>query len=129
MFLDYRNNGDFSDDFLIIYGHRMTEHLMFGDVKLFAEKDFFDNHESGKLRAGNKLYDLQVLGFITIDVNSDIYNLREYQNSMNKQIIGYLKRLATTWRDVYSGGQLLLLSTCNENARKFRDVLLAEIVI
>ena len=128
MFLDYRNADGFTDDFSIIYGHRMTDYLMFGDVKLFVDKEYFDAHESGELRVSDELYILRVLGFITISANSAIYNLREYQNDRNAQIVEQFKKLATNWRDVYRGGKLLLLSTCNENARKYRDVLLLEVL-
>ena len=44
VFLDYQNNNDFSDDFSIVYGHRMTGHLMFGDIKLFADTNYFKKH-------------------------------------------------------------------------------------
>ena len=99
-----------------------------GDVKLFVDKEYFDAHESGELRVSDELYILRVLGFITISANSAIYNLREYQNDRNAQIVEQFKKLATNWRDVYRGGKLLLLSTCNENARKYRDVLLLEVL-
>lgn len=126
MFLDYRNAGDFSDGFSIIYGHRMTGHLMFGDVKMFADNDYFVTHPSGVFRFGRMVYDLRVTGFATIDYDSEIYNLREFKDDRLKAL-SFLREKSINWRDEYGGGKLLMLSTCNKNAKLYRDVLVVEI--
>lgn len=49
LFIDHANKSDFSDFNTIIFGHHMTGGAMFGDVDLFLEKDFFDEHKYGNL--------------------------------------------------------------------------------
>lgn len=47
LYLDSRNDGDFSDIYNIIYGHHMKGSLMFGDLDDYMKKDFFDANTTG----------------------------------------------------------------------------------
>lgn len=42
LFMDYRNKGDPLDRHSIIYGHNMKDGTMFGTLRLFKKKAFFD---------------------------------------------------------------------------------------
>jgi len=44
IFLDYRNERDFSDKSILIYGHETRTGDMFGVLKRYREQDFFDNN-------------------------------------------------------------------------------------
>lgn len=44
IFMDARNNGDFSDENTIIYGHNMKDHSMFGTLKKYRDQAFADGH-------------------------------------------------------------------------------------
>lgn len=54
LFLDSSNNPKFSDFNTLIYGHHMAHHEMFGDLDLFLDEDFWNDHEYGNL-----IYDAQ----------------------------------------------------------------------
>ena len=41
IFLDTRNSSSFSDAYSLVYGHHMDDHLMFGDLDLFKDEQFF----------------------------------------------------------------------------------------
>ena len=127
VFMDYRNASDFSDDFMIIYGHRMTGHLMFGDVKLFADASFFFFFSGGTIRAGDKLYELYILGYGVIDAWDDLYEVRSYRNGKNWEIVTRFASTALNWRGQYNGGRLVMLSTCDKDSKRYRDVLIIEI--
>lgn len=127
VFMDYRNASDFSDDFMIIYGHRMTGHLMFGDVKLFADASFFEEHSGGTIRVGDKLYELHILGYGVIDAWDDLYEVRSYRNHKNWEIVTRFASTALNWRGQYNGGRLVMLSTCDKDSKRYRDVLIIEI--
>ncbi len=43
-FLDYRCNSDTMEGHTIIYGHTMNDFSMFGKLRDWLKKDFFDNH-------------------------------------------------------------------------------------
>ena len=126
VFMDYRNASDFSDDFMIIYGHRMTGHLMFGDVKLFADASFFEEHSGGTIRVGDKLYELHILGYAVIDAWDDLYEVRSYRNDKNWEIVTRFANTALNWREKYNGGRLVMLSTCDKDSKRYRDVLIIE---
>ena len=126
VFMDYRNVSDFSDDFMIIYGHRMTGHLMFGDVKLFADASFFEEHSGGTIRAGDKLYELYILGYGVIDAWDDLYEVRSYRNDKNWEIVTRFASSALNWRGQYNGGRIVMLSTCDKDSKRYRDVLIVE---
>lgn len=127
VFMDYRNASDFSDDFMIIYGHRMTGHLMFGDVKLFADASFFEEHSGGTIRVDDKLYELHILGYAVIDAWDDLYEVRSYRNDKNWEIVTRFANTALNWRGQYNGGRLVMLSTCDKDSKRYRDVLIVEI--
>ena len=42
IFLDSRNERDFTDAYSLLYGHHMEDHKMFGDLDLYKEKKFFE---------------------------------------------------------------------------------------
>jgi len=44
IFLDYRNNNDFSDKSILIYGHATGTGDMFGVFKNYRDQDFYESH-------------------------------------------------------------------------------------
>ena len=44
IFMDARNQPDLSDDNIIIYGHNMKNGSMFGRLRQFKDKDFYEKH-------------------------------------------------------------------------------------
>ena len=71
IFLDYRNAGDFSDPYSLLYGHHMNHGYMFGQLDTFLEPDYLAAHRSGTLttRAG-QTYRLQI--FAAMDVPTEV---------------------------------------------------------
>lgn len=61
IFLDSRNEPDFSDPYNILYGHHMAKSAMFGDLDKYLEKDFFEENVSGELLLPGKKVPLQVI--------------------------------------------------------------------
>ena len=49
IFLHCANKPDFSDFNNMIYGHHMEKHKMFGDVGMFTDKTYFEEHPYGNL--------------------------------------------------------------------------------
>lgn len=67
LFLDYRNQKDFSDFNTIIFGHHMAHHEMFGDLDLFLNEDFWDKHEFGNLIFDAQNHGLQFVAMLQCD--------------------------------------------------------------
>lgn len=127
VFLDYRNAKDWSDDFAIVYGHRMDGRLMFGDVRSFEDDEFFAGHEWGSLRSDTNNWRVHVLGYAVIDAAEKLYSVKSFSRGRNQDVLRLIGQKKLQWRDGYEGGSLVLLSTCDNNSRLYRDVLLVEL--
>lgn len=46
IYIEKENSKDFTDPNTVIYGHNMRDGTMFGSLKKFTEKDFFEKHDS-----------------------------------------------------------------------------------
>ena len=88
IFLDYRDD-ILLDDFLIIYGHRMSYGKMFSDVTKYAEQGFFNDHLNGALYSKDAVFGLEAIGFAKISANEkDIYGIHRNTD----KIISILKQ-------------------------------------
>jgi len=129
VFTDFRNDG-FNNDFTIIYGHRMSEGLMFSDVTKYYDEQFFNEHLRGRLWTEKDVYDFQVIGFAVFNVGqSNIYSLDEYLGNSGGAYAELSKYMLHNSNYEYQeGDKLLLLSTCDGSGRHKRDVLLGKLV-
>lgn len=119
IFLDYRN--DFEDDFLVIYGHRMSYGGMFTNIIKFQDEEFFDEHEQAELFIGNQKMILEIVAFGVVRAdNRAIYDLGD---GAAEEVL----RNATHARK-HEEGRYILLSTCDAHQKTMRDVLLARII-
>lgn len=64
IFLDSRNNPDFTDEYSLIYGHHMERGAMFGTLDQFLDKEYFDSHKNGKLTVGDVTYTIRIFAVI-----------------------------------------------------------------
>ena len=131
IFMDYRNDKKFLDDYSILYGHNLINNTMFGGLIKFEKKDYFDKHLSGMLYTGDHTYRIEVLSFAVLDAYSDVYNIILNANSNNKIIYQEIMKYSKVKSDVSleDGDKLLLLSTCRANQEEERSVLLTKIVL
>ena len=119
IFLDYRNT--IGDDFLIIYGHRMSYGGMFTDLIKFKDRLFFDEHEIGELFVDGGKWRLEIVAFGLISANNhEIYDLRGNELREMMMHAMYVREAAD--------GRYILLSTCDSENKAMRDVLLLRIV-
>ena len=131
IFLDYRNDKNFNDNFTIIYGHNMAKGLMFSDIKKFKDKEFFDNHKTGKLYTKDKVYNLEIYSFNIIEANKNIaYKLQKYKNDANTEVVSSLLSEAINRRDIIISNEdkYLVLSTCYGLNTYDRSVILTKMV-
>lgn len=129
VFVDYRN-AQFEDDFTIVYGHRMSAGKMFSDVGRFKEEEFFETHKTGRLYTKKGIFKLSIRAFAVLSVGSTkIYAHEGNKNGANEAVAQEILAAAGQVRaSVDEDQKLLLLSTCDNDSRHYRDVLLAEMV-
>ena len=73
IFMAYQNAKDFSDPYILLYGHHMENGSMFGDVLKFKNKEFFDKNTKGVLILPEKVYDLKVMA--VLETNAYDHNI------------------------------------------------------
>lgn len=128
-FLDSENAADFSDLNSIIYGHHMDKGMMFGDLDLFLEKEFFENHEYGNLFFGGKHHGLHVFAII----EADAYDFTIYNTAVTEvdqpEYLQHIYTEAKFTRDIGldTGDHVVLLSTCAGGLTNLRYILAAEV--
>lgn len=126
IFVDTRNN-EFSDDFTIIYGHRMDGSLMFGSIADFSDQEFFNNHQAGVLYTSTDTYDLQIVGYAVLNIeNTNVYKLGLNSNGRNPEVLREIIQNSRQFNNLSQNNEskLILLSTCDADSRHYRDVLL-----
>ncbi len=122
IFLDYRNNRYFKDDFSIIYGHNMSYKAMFSELKYYKDEKYFNTHNKGKIYLKDSTYDINIILYKEVNEDDDIpYNLHLYKNNNNKRILNVLMNKNKKI------DKLLILSTCKKGQKNKRVILLCEL--
>lgn len=130
IFLDYRFNPNFTDFNTIIYGHSMASGSMFGEIKKFADKEFFDQHRYGSIYYNGRERGLEIFGILEVDAyDTEIYRTLSSNDEEHQAYYQYLLSKAKYKRDVSltSTDKIVLLSTCFLNITNGRHILLAKI--
>ena len=60
IFMDYRNNADFSDEHTVLYGHHMNNGSMFSDILNYKKQEYFDEHPLCLILTPNGNYALEL---------------------------------------------------------------------
>lgn len=120
IFLDYRNQDDYSDPYCILYGHHMDGQSMFGVLDEYYDQDYFYAHQKGVLCVGGKERDLFI--FAIADENASDPMIYDPLNADVKSILVSLKENAAVYdENALPQKTLIALSTCSaagyDNAR------------
>ena len=115
----FKYKPDFSDPYVLLYGHHMANGTMFGDIDKFKKKDFFDKNKTGILILPEKVYDLEVMAILETDAYDpsifEDYNSECLNRALHKRNIQAEKVIA--------------LSTCDEKSSYARSVLLCSATV
>ena len=130
IFLSAKNKADFSDPYMLTYGHHMDNGGMYGDVMEFIEKDYFDKHLTGHLfLPDGKARKLEVFAVIECDAyDRMIYDVEEKKGHV-MELVEYLKNHATNIRDIgmKESDQIMALSTCVSVETNGRAVVMVRV--
>jgi SrtB family sortase len=130
IFMDYRNSGDFSDFNTIIYGHNMKNGSMFGSLRYFAAKDFFDLNRTGTIFLHDRTYQIDIMAFAVIDPYDEfIYNPMISTYADKSGFLAHIKSIARYYRDVgvTADDHIVTLSTCYYGYNDVRTVLIGKL--
>jgi sortase B len=128
IFLDCRNDRDFTDGYSLIYGHHMAGNVMFGEITDFLEDDCFQSHTTGTLCTPEHSYLITWFACVkttAYDTKLLAPALCTDQES-KEELLQYIKETATQYRDisVTASDQLVALSTCEDATTDGRVVLI-----
>ncbi|WP_246320230.1 class B sortase [Paenibacillus qinlingensis] len=115
IFMDYRNERWEPQRNLVLYGHRMKDGTMFGDLKNFLNPDYYDAHRQFRLDTLDASYLAEIFSVYdtTVDFNYietefvDAEAFQSYLTSIEQ------KSLYRPDIEVTSSDQIVTLSTCD----------------
>lgn len=109
-------NGTLEDRLTTIYGHNMANNSMFGDIKKFGNKDFFDNNKTFYYFTPEKSYKAEIIVYKRTTVHSKVYDNRHLVLD-DKSALEYIKDFPKGYTGdltLNPGQKLMLLSTCTD---------------
>ena len=126
LFMDWRNEADFSHWNSVIYGHNMKNNTMFGTLTDYKKQAYFDAHPQMYLLTPDENYLINlVAGFVT-PADGDVYNALYPEDEEKEQLIeSWLK--ASNFDSGYEPSvedQFITLSTCSYEYNNARYVLI-----
>ncbi len=75
IFLDYRNESDFSDRNSVLYGHHMNNGTMFQQITEYKDQSFYDEHPVCLIMTPDGNYKLEFFAGYVIDMNSQAWKM------------------------------------------------------
>lgn len=130
LFVDCRNNRDFSDFNTIIYGHHMRDGSMFHCLRGYTkEEGYYDGHKTFDLITPDEKYTLVVFSAYIVHADDDLYDL-SFETDKEKQAIidkAYDKSQINTGVEVTKDDRIVMLSTCAYDFDDARYVVLCKI--
>lgn len=131
IFLDSRNDREFTDSYNLLYGHHMADSRMFGDLDLYKDEAFFRENRTGMLILPDRVYDLEVISCMLIGASDDmIFD----PTAARDDITGLLDHIQSDSlyvnEDVLAKArqtenlQILALSTCSTEFTDARTIVL-----
>lgn len=120
-----------TDGNVIIYGHLMQDSTMFGDLKLYKDKDYFaeNRYLRWESQTGERYYELFAGMVISGSANNTEYvNLQQWANTLTDtqtaEMLQTIQEHAFLYRDSFlTGESYIFLVTCDTNRYNTRLVL------
>lgn len=132
IYMDTRNSSDLRDSYTLIYGHHMSSGLMFGDLDLFKDKEFFEaNHSATVVTEGNIL-DMKVLAVLEVqDDTAEIFSPTLWGKDLSGLAAYVEKNAMHIWNPALqelkenpTTTQAVALVTCTDGATGNRTVVI-----
>lgn len=75
IFLDCINDREFQDANSVIHGHNMNNGSMFGELRRYAEQEYYDTHTVIWLVTPDQTYSIEIFTAFVTDVDSEVWKL------------------------------------------------------
>lgn len=131
IYVDVSNRWNFQDYNTIVHGHHMAEHKMFGDLDLFTNEAFFNEHRYANLYYEGKNHGVEIFSILTIDAYNPIVRSMQLETDEEKQdFLNRVKNEQLYGRtiDIGMDDHLVTMTTCNLTQTNGRFTLVAKIL-
>lgn len=128
IFLDFRNSGDFSDTYSILYGHHMEFNAMFGGLDLYADEEYFESHTVGYLFLPNTTLEMDIFAYVSTSAYDTILFDPIVDTTTEKEtLLAEIESQASVYREVEIAEDetIIALTTCSSSGTDARTVVFA----
>ena len=111
IFLDSRCDGEFKDEYSLLYGHHMDYGAMFGALDDFIKPEYFSSHRTGTLlTVGGEEYKITFFAALKAPADEDV--IFDPSNTANDKLLDYIKTNAPIYEEPTGQDHIIALSTC-----------------
>ena len=100
IFLDCRNQKDFSNFNNILYGHHMAKDAMFGELEYYEKSSYFEKHLNGSLYYENVWHDVEFFAFVHADAYDTMLYNASLGNENMQEYLRYVKKKAINYKEL-----------------------------
>jgi len=117
IFLETSNSPDFMDYHNIVYGHNMRNNAMFGSLKKFSDKGYYNTHQYFTIYTPERSFRYKIFAYQSVQPDSFIFTTglqpgKDYQEFIDKII---KNSDITSPIDMKSEYRIVTLSTCTSD--------------
>lgn len=114
IFMDYQNEGDFSDWNTFIYGHNMKIGSMFGLLNRFQEKDYYEENKYFWIYTPEADYRYEIFSCYIINADGYSYQISYKDKKAYKTYLTKIEKMSMydTGVTVTENDNIVTLSTC-----------------
>jgi len=131
IFLDYRNNPDFTDQNSVIYGHQMRSGDMFTQLEFYRDQAFFDRHPFIMLYTPERDYKIELFAGYVANAHRETIPVEFNDTEDFERFISEVRRRSLFQSDIVvnTDDRLVTLVTCTyTNYANARFVVVGRIV-
>lgn len=121
IYIQKLNKKDFSDPNTLIYGHNMLNGTMFGQLKKFRNKEFFETNRTIFIYTPGHIYEYEIISAFVYDdrhiLNSFNFDLEDERQSFFDECVNptSLKKQVIEGATLDTNSKIITLSTCTSN--------------
>lgn len=130
IFLDYRNNPDFTDRNTIIYGHESRTEDMFGSLKNYRRQEYYDRSPVIYIFTPERDYQLVLFAGYLLDSGYEVPPLTFRDDEAFERHIADIKRRSFFQSDVEvtANDRIVSLATCAYDFTNARFIIVGKLV-
>jgi len=131
LFMDFRDQADFTGFNTVIYGHDMKNGSMFGTLQQYSDQAFANTKTTGTISLADKTFAIEFFAFVVVRPDdAEIYDPMISQAQDRDAFLDYVKTTARHYRDIdlTVNDHFVTLSTCTYEFSNARMVLVGKLV-